>query len=266
MKKKLLSIAMALVLCMGLVSCGGGGDASGEEPSASQDEADLAKSDQEETDGGQEETGDDLEELLAQAEEIEVGGLRDLAEEYFNDSQAVTDRLGGKVIKITGQLSVDGLFMSGIYTPDDGSVNEAGLSSAEVKIEMNFSEAEQARAEEAIFNLLRVTIVGRIDEGMTEEDRNTNGMKDGQDFVYEGKTYCYTMSDAHFVTDTFEYTGTLEKFDDGEYGITYSDGSGGNYVQFREGEEIPPEGTEVTIQSKFVSGGGAGHVDAVIVK
>ncbi len=266
MKKKLLSIAMALVLCMGLASCGSGDDASGEETSASQDEADSAQSDQEETDGGKEEADGDLEELLAEAEEIESSALRDMAEEYFNNSQAATDRLSGKVIKITGHFSVDGLFMSGSYTPDDGSVNEAGLSSASVNIEMNFSEAEQARAEEAMYNMLRVTIVGRIDEGVTEEDTSTNGLKDGQDFVYKGKTYCYTMSDAHVVTDTFEYTGTLEKYDDGEYGIRYSDGSGGNYVQFREGEEIPPEGTEVTIQSKFFSGGGAGHVDAVIVK
>lgn len=51
--------------------------------------------------------------------------------------------------------------------------------------------------------------------------------KDGQDYVYGGMTYCYTMRDVRLVTDTYEYTGALEKFDDGTYGIAYSDGTGG---------------------------------------
>ena len=93
--------------------------------------------------------------------------------------------------------------------------------------------------------------------------------KDGQDYVYGGMTYCYTMRDVRLVTDTYEYTGALEKFDDGTYGITYSDGTGRRDVDFREGEEIPPAGTEITIMSKYLSLGGPGavpHQDAVIVK
>ena len=57
---------------------------------------------------------------LAQTEEIKMYGLSDLAKKYWNDLPTVTDRLGGKVIKITGMLNgdtLDDLYMAGEMAP-----------------------------------------------------------------------------------------------------------------------------------------------------
>ncbi len=271
--KKLFSIALALAVCFGLTSCGGGaagsqGDASAPQSGAgsSQGGADVSQSEPDVSQSGPEESGEDLDALLAQAEEID---LMKLSKEHFQNLSEATGQMNGKVVKLTGSFATndtDNVFFGGGYAPGDGSLNDAGIASVEVNIQMSFSEADKKRVEEAIASLCRVVVVGKIDEGVTEKSGTLQGMKDGENVTFERRTYCYTMSEAHFVTDTFEYTGTLEKFDDGEYGLTYSDGTGGNYVHFREGEEIPPVGTEITIRSKFVAMGAMGHMDAVIVK
>ena len=196
--------------------------------------------------------------------------MRGLAEEHFRNLPEVAGQLNGKVVKLTGLFDLDSTpdapSMRGIYTPEDGSMNDAGLSSAWVVVRMEFSEEDKAYIQDAFQGMHYVTVVGQIDEGVTEESRSSEGLKDGEAFTYESKIYSYTMSEACFVTDTFEYTGTLEKGSDGSYVLAYPDGKIRRGVQFREGEAIPPEGTEVTIRSKFVEMGGVNHLDAVIVK
>lgn len=208
-----------------------GVDGSQDETDSSQSGTDTSQGESDATQGGADASQNGSDATQGEPEDID---LDKMAEIYSADAEA-TDQLSGKTVNVTGYIKLnhetDELYLWGWFYHN---------YSASINIVVKLSEEDEALLRSEDFFLARVTLTGRIDEGMRTEKSETS----------ETTAYWYTMSDASYITNIHEVTGILNKSEDGIYWI-----EGVGDIRFLDKDNIPPVGTEVTLSGKISYGG-----------